>query len=79
LHGAHDEWQADECQRDEDADFRERDFDAFGKKKVCAFGIDELPHPPFLGIDRGERDAGDGGGQCERQVNERVDDTASVK
>ena len=55
LHGAHDERQADEDQRDHDTERRVGDLDAKRRGRLA---------DPALGrIERGERDAGDRGGQ----------------
>src|SRR5471030_1556356 len=67
LDGAHDEGQADEGQRDDDAERRERHLDA-------EHAFEEAAEPAVGRIQRRQRDAGDGGRQRERQVDQRVDD-----
>ena len=66
LNGAHDEGQADEDQRDDDAERREGDLEP----EACRDRAD----PAIRRIDRGERDAGDRGRQREGQIDHRIDD-----
>ena len=70
LHGAHDEGQADEGERDDDADRRVADLEA---EEIHQ----RLPEPAVRRIDRGERDAGHGGGQREGQVDHGIDQPAA--
>ena len=63
LHGAHDEGQADEDERDEDAERRVGDLDAERRE--------ELADPAVRRVERGQRDAGDRRRQREGQVDER--------
>ena len=63
LDGADDERQADERQRDDDAERSEGDLTG-----------QQAPDPPGRRVERGQRDAGDRGRQRERQVDERRDD-----
>ena len=65
LHGAHDERQADEGERHDHAERRVGDLDPER--------LEPAADPAVVGVDRGERDAGDRGGQRERQVDQRVD------
>ena len=71
LHGAHDEGQADEDQRDDDAERRIGDLDAERHQQMA--------DPAFRRVERGQRDAGDRGRQRERQVDHGVDDAAAGK
>ena len=66
LHRAHDERQADERQRDQHAERRERDLDAER--------LEQRADPAVRREQAGERDAGHGGRQRERQVDQRVDE-----
>ena len=66
LHGAHHERQADEDQRDDDAERRVGDLDAERRQQRA--------EPAVRRVERGERDAGHRGGQRERQVDHGVDD-----
>ena len=68
LHRAHDERQADEGQRDEDAERRERDLDAER--------LEQRADPAVRREERGQRDAGHRRRQRERQVDQRVDERA---
>ncbi|CAI8721855.1 protein of unknown function [Methylococcus capsulatus] len=69
LYRPHHEGQADEGQGDRDAQRGEGDLESgLGR---------ELPDPALAGIQRGKRDAGDGGGQGEGQVDEGVGQLAS--
>ena len=65
LHRAHHERQADEDQRDQDAERREGDLDAPRREQAA--------DPAVRGIERGKRDAGDRRRQRERQVDRRVE------
>ena len=71
LHGAHHEGQADEDQRDDDAERRVGDLDAERRQ--------QLPDPAVRRVERGQRDAGDGRRQREGQVDHRVDDAPAGK
>ena len=71
LHRPHDERQADERQRDENAELRVGDFDAERRQ--------QLPDPAVVRIQRRQRDAGDGGRQRERQIHQRVHDFFAEK
>ena len=71
LHGAHHEGQADEDQRDHHAGAVEGQLDAPG--------LEPLPDPAIAGQQGGERDAGHGRRQRERQVHQRVDDLLAGK
>jgi hypothetical protein len=62
LHRAHHEGQADEDQRHPHAQRREADLEG-----------QPLADPAVLRVERGQRDAGHGGGQREGQVDQRVD------
>ena len=66
LHGPHHERQADEHQGDENAERRERDLHAERREQRA--------DPAVLGEERGQRDAGDRGRQCERDVDDGVED-----
>ncbi len=65
LHGAHHEGQADEDQRDDDAERREGHLDAQRLKHAA--------DPAVRRVERGERDARHGGRQREGQVDQCVD------
>ena len=71
LHRAHHEGQADEGQRHDDAEGRIGDLPL----ERC----EQLPDPAVRGIERGQRDAGDGRRQGEGQVDDRLDDAAAEK
>ena len=71
LHRAHDEGQADEDQRDDDAERRVGDLDAERRAGAA--------DPAVGGVERGQRDAGDRGRQRERQVDQRVDEAPAGK
>ena len=71
LDGAHDEGQADEDERDEDAPRRIGDPQS---ERCC-----ERADPAVRRIERGKRDAGDGGGQCKGQVDEGIEQPAPGK
>ena len=49
------------------------------KAILMPHGANRLPIQPFVGIERGQRDAGDGGGQRERQVDRRVEQALAGK
>jgi hypothetical protein len=68
LQCADDEWQADEGERDPDADRRE----AHLERQPAA-------DPAVARVQRRQRDAGDSGGQGERQVDERIDEAPAGK
>ena len=61
--------QADEGERDRDAERRVGDLDAER--------LEQPPDPAVLREQRGQRDAGDRGRQREGQVDERVDEAAA--
>ena len=65
LHRADDERQADEGERHDHAQRRERDLDPER--------IEKLPDPAVGRVDRGQRDAGHRGRQRERQVDDGVE------
>ena len=69
--GAHDERQADEDQRDENAPAREGDLDADRRQRRA--------EPAVRRIERGERDAGDRGRQRERQIDDGVEEASAGK
>ncbi len=69
LHGAHDERQADQDQRDDDSDPGVGHLDAEARELQ--------PEPAVRREHRGERDAGHRGRQRERQVDQRVDQPAA--
>src|SRR5713101_2812918 len=71
LHGAHDEGQADEDEGDQDAERREGDVDAEAGE--------DSADPAGIGIERGERNAGNGGRQREGQIDKPVDEAAPGK
>ena len=71
LHGAHHERQADEDQRDDDADRRVGDLDAER--------LEQAADPAVRRVERGQRDAGDGGRQREGQIDEGVEQAAAGK
>ena len=71
LHGAHDKRQADERQRDQNTQRRERDLDPhFGER---------LSQPAIGGINGGERDTCDRSGQRKWQIDQRIDDALAGK
>src|SRR4249919_93001 len=69
LHGAHGKGQADEDQRDDDAGCRVGDLDAVR--------LQQPPDPSVGGVDRRQRNAGDGRRQRERQIDKRVEQAPS--
>ena len=71
LHRAHDEGQSDENQRNYDADG--------GKGDLHAKQFEELADPAVRRVKRGERDAGDGGGEREGKVYHRVQNALAGK
>ena len=71
LHGADDERQADERERDENAELRVGNLDA-QRREPCA-------NPAVRRIQRRQRDARDGGRQRERQIHQRVHNLFSEK
>ena len=71
LHGAHDEGQADEDQRDDDAERRVGDLDAERREQRA--------DPAVRRIERGQRDAGDRGRQREGQVDDGVEQAPAGK
>ena len=68
LDGAHDERQADERQREDDAGGRE--------SHLQAERLEEPADPAVPRVERRERETGDGRREREREVHERVEDRA---
>ena len=71
LHRAHDERQADEDQRDKDAERREGDPDAERRQQAA--------DPAGFGVERRQRDAGDRGRQRKRNVDDGIKQAAARK
>ena len=71
LHGSDDKRQANEGERDHDAERRECRLDAERLQPAA--------HPSVLRIDGGERNTGDRGGKRERHVDQRIQNSAAGK
>ena len=71
LHGAHDERQSDERQRDDDSQPRESNVNSERRERATEAAVRR--------VDRRQRDAGDRGRQGERQVDERVEEPLARK
>src|SRR5215212_8103389 len=71
LDGPYDEGQADEDERDQDAEGREGDAEVEARQGP--------PDPARRRVQRGQGDAGDRGRQSERQVDQRIDETPAWK